>query len=150
MVKNVVDIFVGLLIVVAVVVLCNNWYQKARVPDRRDHYKLYANFTDITGLEIGSDVKISGIPVGYVSGYVLDIASYTANIAMEINNSVLIPTDTMASVSSDGLFGRKYLKLTPGSLSLHYKENETITLTQPAMNIESLISSFLFKSNADS
>lgn len=148
MLRNVIDIIVGLLIVMAVVFMCNNWYQRTRVPGVEDHYKLNALFTDMTGLEIGSDVKISGIPVGYVSGYLLDTQSYMAKVVLAIHYSVKIPVDTIAAISSDGLFGKKYLKLSPGSSADYYNENDTLEITQPAINFENLISGLVFK-NAD-
>jgi phospholipid/cholesterol/gamma-HCH transport system substrate-binding protein len=148
MVKNVVDTLVGVFIIVAAVFVCSDWFIRARSPGARDHYELRALFTDMTGLEVGSSVKISGIPVGYVSGYDLDANSYLANVVATVHNSVRVPVDSTASIASEGLFGRKYLKISPGMQKVFYKGNDVIEITEPALNMEAIISGLLFSKSA--
>ena len=148
MLKSFIDILVGLLIVVAAAIIAFNWYNQTKSPRNSDHYNVYALFTDMTGLEVGSDVKISGIPVGYVAGYTLDPNSYMAKVTVSIRNGVNVPKDSMASVSGEGFFGRKYLKISPGSQLEYYKSGDSLELTQPPVNLEDMLSGLLFKSGS--
>ena len=71
-----------------------------------------AHFNYVEGLNIGSDVKISGIPIGKVTN--LEIHNDLITVIGFIENSIAIPKDSIASIRSDGLFGKKSLLINPG------------------------------------
>ena len=50
---------------------------------------------------------------------------------------------------SDGLFGGKYLAVIPGGEDENLKDGDSIENATSAVNIESLISSFLFSKDKD-
>lgn len=107
-------------------------------------YKLLANFDRADGLGVGTDVRISGIKVGYISEQTLNPKTYLAEVAMTIDESVKIPTDSVAEVASDGLLGGKYLAIIPGADTSTLKEGQRIKYTQSSISIESLIGKFMY------
>ncbi|MCZ6510523.1 MAG: MlaD family protein, partial [Alphaproteobacteria bacterium] len=76
-----------------------------------DGIGLEARFLKIGGLEVGSDVRISGVKVGTVTDRVLDTDSFEAVILFTVSTEVQLPVDTQAVVTSEGLLGNKYLRL---------------------------------------
>jgi phospholipid/cholesterol/gamma-HCH transport system substrate-binding protein len=109
-----------------------------------DNYSLEADFQDIDGLTTGSDVKISGIKVGYVNSITLEPDTYFARVHIAVNNGVLVPRDSRVSVVSSGLIGGKYIRITPGSSDDFLKNKEKIKFTQSSLSIEDLINKFVY------
>src|SRR4051812_15087449 len=66
-------------------------------------YPVLATFTKVGGLERGSDVRISGINVGTVTGQNLKTDTFEAQVTLSIAANVPLPVDTEASIVSDGL-----------------------------------------------
>ncbi len=111
-----------------------------------DGYTVSANFSKIGGLEVGSDVRISGIKVGSVLSTSLNKNDYTADVYMSIDPSVQLPIDTVASISDVGIMGDKYVRLEPGKSSESLKENDRILQTKNYKSLEDNISEFIFLS----
>jgi phospholipid/cholesterol/gamma-HCH transport system substrate-binding protein len=106
-------------------------------------YTLTARFEKADGLSEGSDVKISGIRVGEIVEMKVDPESFLAVVKFSVPDDLKFPADTSASVSSDGLFGGKYLALIPGGSDELLSENDEIENTSGPINIESLIGKFV-------
>ncbi|MDR1334088.1 MAG: MlaD family protein, partial [Holosporaceae bacterium] len=106
-------------------------------------YTLTAKFEKADGLSEGSDVKVSGIKVGKIVNMKVDPESFLAVVKFYVPHDLKFPADTSASVSSDGLFGGKYLALTPGGSDELLDENDEIENTSGPLNIESLIGKFV-------
>ena len=58
----------------------------------------------------------------------------------------MLGDDVIASIKSSGLIGDKYVQLTPGGSDTILKPGEVITETESAVDLESLISKFVFGS----
>lgn len=114
-----------------------------------DTYTLTAKFDKADGLSEGGDVKISGIKVGKIISTEVDPSSFFAVIKFYVSKEIKLPKDTNASVASDGLFGGKYLSLTPGGEDEMLKEGEEIENTTGPINLESLIGKFVFSQDKD-
>lgn len=112
----------------------------------RDAYTITAKFTAVNGLRVGSNVEISGVPVGKVSAISLEQTLYQAEVAMQINNGVLIPADSTAAIKTSGLIGDKYVSITPGGDENGLENKGVILDTQGAIDIEELISKYVFGS----
>ncbi|MBF0158538.1 MAG: outer membrane lipid asymmetry maintenance protein MlaD [Magnetococcales bacterium] len=108
-----------------------------------DHYTLQAHFSSIAGLKNGSGVEIAGVEVGRVQQIVLDPQEYTANVTMSIRRDVGIQEDAMASIRTKGLIGDRYIKITPGGSLNLLQSGQRLVQTEPAINIEELISQFI-------
>jgi phospholipid/cholesterol/gamma-HCH transport system substrate-binding protein len=106
-------------------------------------YEVNARFTNIGGLKPGSQVFIAGVPVGRVEKIDLN-PQYAAVVRLNVKQEVHLPSDTIASIKTSGLIGDKYVALAPGADSNNLPPGGTITDTESAMDLESLISRFAF------
>jgi phospholipid/cholesterol/gamma-HCH transport system substrate-binding protein len=106
-------------------------------------YEVNARFTNIGGLKPGSQVFIAGVPVGRVEKIDLN-AQYAAVVRLDVKEGINLPSDTIASIKTSGLIGDKYVALAPGADSNNLPPGGTITDTESAMDLESLIGRFAF------
>ena len=107
-------------------------------------YEVVANFDRIDGLNVGADVRLSGIKVGTVIEQTLDTETYFAVVRMSIDPAVRLPTDSSAAIISDGLLGGKFMALTPGADEDMIEPGGEIRYTQALISIEQLIGKFVF------
>lgn len=107
-------------------------------------YSVSARFTNSGGLTPGSNVLIAGVPVGRVGVITLNPKDFSALVELKLNKTVQLPSDTIASIKTTGLIGDKYVGLAPGADSAVIAPGTTITETESAVDIESLISRFAF------
>jgi phospholipid/cholesterol/gamma-HCH transport system substrate-binding protein len=79
-------------------------------------FKLTSTFHNVSGLQVGNNVRFSGINVGTVDNIVI-INDSTVRIDMLIRNDVwkFIKSDCMVSIGSEGLIGDKLLVISQGS-----------------------------------
>jgi phospholipid/cholesterol/gamma-HCH transport system substrate-binding protein len=112
-------------------------------------YHIQARFAKVGGLQTGSDVRISGIKIGTVSGQRLDPQTYQAIIDLTIMPSVRLPVDTVASIASDGLLGGSYLKLEPGTESETLAEDTAVRKVRDYKSLEDLVSQIIFLATQD-
>jgi len=106
-------------------------------------YEVNARFTNIGGLKPGSQVFIAGVPVGRVEKIDLD-SQYAAVVHLDVKQDLHLPSDTIASIKTSGLIGDKYIALAPGADSKNLPPGGTITDTESAVDLESIISRFAF------
>jgi phospholipid/cholesterol/gamma-HCH transport system substrate-binding protein len=107
-------------------------------------YEVSADFLKIGGLVRGSDVRISGVNVGTVSGESLNHDNFQARITMSISADVDLPVDTQAAIVGDGLLGSKYVNLIPGRSHQVIKPGGTIGNTRDYQSLEDLVGEFIF------
>jgi phospholipid/cholesterol/gamma-HCH transport system substrate-binding protein len=107
-------------------------------------YKVDAAFYKIGGLAKGSDVRISGIKVGTVLNLRLDAKTYDAVVTMTIMPDVKIPVDTVASISSEGILGGKYIRLEPGVEETYLAEGESLKKTKDFRSLEDQVGEIIF------
>ena len=106
-------------------------------------YEVNARFANIGGLKPGSQVVIAGVPVGRVEKIDLN-SQYAAVVHLNVKQEVHLPSDTIASIKTSGLIGDKYIALAPGADSNNLGPGGTITDTESAVDLESIISRFAF------
>lgn len=109
-----------------------------------DGYTVKADFANIGGINVGSDIRIGGIKVGVVEDLELDPKSYNAVAVMRVKDDVKLPKDTSASVQSAGLLGDKFIALQPGGDEQNLAEGDVIHFTESSVSIEELIGKFVF------
>ena len=109
-----------------------------------NYYTVEANFTDISGLKVHAPVQMYGVKIGTVETNGLDQENGVANVHMLIDKSVELTDDAIVSVKTNGLIGDKYLKITPGGLGEPIGHGDTLFDTNPALDMEDLISKFAF------
>ena len=108
------------------------------------HYDLTAKFDNIGDLKVGAPVSMSGVEIGRVAHIDLDLKEYKAVVLLRLNAKYnQIPTDSDASIYTQGLLGGKYVGLTAGGAETYLKNHDQIDFTQSAFVLESLIGQVL-------
>lgn len=107
-------------------------------------YPLYARFNSISGLSVGSDVRLSGVKIGTVDSASIDPKTYLAVVRMTIRDGVELPTDSSVEVASESLLGGEYLSVQPGGSDTMLKPDQMITITQGAVSLQDLLGRFIF------
>ncbi|HDG98614.1 MAG TPA: outer membrane lipid asymmetry maintenance protein MlaD [Desulfobacterales bacterium] len=105
-------------------------------------YEIQAMFSNSGGLKSGASVVISGVEVGRVKS--ISLEDYQAKVVMVLPKDIKIQEDAIASIKTKGLIGEKYVEITPGASDIVLRPGERIRDTQPAVDLEQLISSFVF------
>jgi len=105
-------------------------------------YDLEAVFSNSGGLKTGASVVIAGVEVGRVKSIKLD--DYQALISIHLPSSIKIQDDSIATIKTKGLIGEKYVEITPGGSDVILKPGQKIRDTQPPIDLEQLISSYVF------
>lgn len=143
--SSVTDLIVGIFLILGFVALGWLALQLGEVPWLADSrsYILFGEFNNISGVKAGADIQISGVKVGMVKDLSLNDQSF-AVVAMQLNREVKVPVDSIASVKSQGIIGDKFIQISLGGDELVFKDGETITDTESAVDLESIISKFAF------
>jgi phospholipid/cholesterol/gamma-HCH transport system substrate-binding protein len=115
-----------------------------------DTYDVEARFSNTGGLSSGALVMLAGVSIGRVEDIRLDPGDYSAIVEMKIRSGVPLPADTMASIKTSGLIGDKYVALAPGAEEELLEPSARITMTESAVELESLISKMAFGSVQES
>lgn len=105
-------------------------------------YELVAHFANIGGLKEGSSVVIAGVDVGRVKSIRLE--DYEAEVVLVLPQEIEIQEDAIASIKTKGLIGEKFIQITPGGSDMIMKSGDRIRETEPAVDMEALISNFVF------
>ncbi|MGC0371779.1 MAG: hypothetical protein DGJ47_000479 [Rickettsiaceae bacterium] len=138
--QGIFETIVGMLVLVCAFAFFYYSYNVSGASNSSNTYTLKAEFDNIDGISNGSDVKISGIKVGTIKNVILEKDTYYAVLDLDIDKQVQIPKDSRASVSTHGIIGGRYIRITPGADDSMLQNNDKIIYTQSALNIEDLIS----------
>ncbi len=107
--------------------------------------KYIASFNDVSGISVGSDIKLAGVTVGKVLELKLDEINYTAEMVLGINRKIKIPNDSEIIITSEGLLGGNYVSISPGGSDIFLKANENFLFTQSSLSLNNLIQKFFGK-----
>jgi len=105
---------------------------------------LMAKFESVSGLTKGAQVEMAGVKIGEVHSITLDLEEQVAVVELRINNEIELTDDVIASVKTAGLIGDKYISVSPGGSDKILHEGDTISETEPAIDLEALISKYVF------
>jgi len=111
-----------------------------------DTYLIESRFANAGGIHPGCSVLLSGVTVGRVEGIRMDPSDYSAIVTLKLTKGLRLPTDSMASVKTSGLIGDKFIALSPGADESYLEPGTRITLTESAVDLESLIGKMAFGS----
>lgn len=109
-----------------------------------DSHVLYAKFSSVSGLKVGSPIEIFGIQVGNVQKTEIDPEKEMAFIQIGIKKGIKVYEDASASVKTAGLIGDKFIKVDPGGSGNVLKPGGVITETLSAVDLEDLIGRYAF------
>ena len=109
-------------------------------------FELVARVDSVSGLRVGADVEMSGVPVGRVVDIRLDPDPLRnqAVVRLRLNKDLQLSDDSMASVRTSGLIGDKYVSLSRGGSDQILSSGGAITETESAVDLGALISKYAF------
>lgn len=143
--ENVVESFVGLLVVLVAVWFVTTAYARTS-GGGGSGYLVTARFPNSTGVSVGTDVRVSGIKIGSVATQRLDPKTFQAVLQLRVANDVEFPTDSSAAITSEGILGGSYISLTPGGDTTMLKPGDEIVDTQGAQDLMGLMGQFINRS----
>ena len=142
------ELAVGLFVIAGIVCLAYLTIKLGQLEVLGDKgYEIQAVFSSSGGLKTGSSVVIAGVEVGRVKKVVLD--DYQARVTMSLPLEVKIQEEAIASIKTKGLIGEKYVEISPGGLDENLEPGGVIRDTQPPIDIEQLISKYVFGTVSD-
>lgn len=96
-------------------------------------FKLSTKFQNVSGLQVGSTIRFSGINIGTVDNIEI-INDSTVKVDMLIKKEVqkFIHSDSKAGIGSEGIIGDKLIVISQGSSKTkEVKDGQTILSTEP-------------------
>lgn len=147
--RNAIEPILGALVLVAAVAFLVFAYNKAGQRSFSG-YPLTARFSSIDGLQTGGDVRIGGVKVGQITRITIDPETYLAMVQFVVAPEIKLPVDSVASITTEGLLGGKYIGLLPGSSDEMLKPGTLITHTEASVSLESLIGQFIYSGGSSS
>ena len=109
-----------------------------------DSLVLYARFSSVSGLKVGSPIEIFGIQVGTVQKIEIDPEKEMALVKMSLKKESKVYGDATASIKTAGLIGDKFIKIDPGGSTDLLKPGGVITETSSAFDLEDVIGRYAF------
>ncbi len=107
-------------------------------------YSVFAKFTSVSGLKVGSPVEMLGMEIGRVAGFTMDQKDQVAVAELKVGNEVKIYDDAIASIKSAGLLGDKYVNIDAGGGGDLLEPGGIISETEPPVDFMELISKYAF------
>ncbi|SPF41190.1 Mammalian cell entry related domain protein [Syntrophobacter sp. SbD1] len=135
---------VGLFLIIGVFCLGYLSFSLGNLSIGNSRYELVAAFPTVSGLKNKAQVTMAGVGIGEVKS--VRLKDSHAEVTLSINKNVKLEEDSIASIKTMGIIGDKYVSITPGASESYIQNGGTIRETQPPIDIESLISKFVFGS----
>jgi phospholipid/cholesterol/gamma-HCH transport system substrate-binding protein len=140
-----VELGVGVFVLIGIICVGYLTFRLGEVEVLGDkYYFLNARFTSVTGLKGGAQVEIAGVQVGQVDKIALDPKDQVALVRLKIREGLRLSDDVIASIKTAGLLGDKFIQLSPGGSDRYLNPGDMIIETEPALDIEALISKYAF------
>ena len=140
--RSVIETFVGFIVLIGAIGF--TFFSWSIVGMQNKGNFVFAEFSDIGGLKIGDDVKISGIKIGQVSSSSLDPETYMALVELNFQENILLPDDSIARISSSSLLGGNYIELLPGASETFLKSDDIIYNTRDSVSLTDLLGKAIF------
>lgn len=107
---------VGIFVVVGTIILVGALYFiGSRQHIFSSNIELYSVFDNVSGLQVGNNVRYSGINVGTVTKIEMtEVGKITVEMKVEEKSAHFIKKNAVATISSDGLVGSMVVNIVPG------------------------------------
>lgn len=142
-----IEIGVGAFILAGILALVFLAVQVSGFNFRENHsetYKIYAHFSNASGLAERAKITIAGVVVGRVTAVSLDPVDTRAKVEMAIQKNVnYLSRDSIAAIQTAGILGEKYIAISVGGDPEVLAEGGEIVDTQSALVLEELIGKVL-------
>jgi hypothetical protein len=106
-------------------------------------YEMTASFRSADGISIGTDVRMAGVKVGAVTGIALNPDTFRADARFTVADGIVLPEDTAAVISSEGLLGGNFVELRPGGSPFNLEPGSEIVDTQGSVSLVTLLLRFV-------
>ncbi|MDO8248368.1 MAG: outer membrane lipid asymmetry maintenance protein MlaD [Rhodoferax sp.] len=145
------DVWVGLFVLIGAVAILFLALQAANLLTLsfQSSYLVDAKFDNVGGLKPKAAVRSAGVVVGRVERIAFDDKSFQARVTLAMESRYLFPKDSSLKILTSGLLGEQYLGIEPGADEKTLVAGDTISSTQSAMVLESLISQFMYSKAAE-
>ncbi len=136
---------VGIFMLLAIMCIAYLTINLGKIPFFKDNQQIiFARFNSVNGLKSGADIEISGVKIGNVGDIWLDTLDDTAMVELFINKDINISEDSIVSIKTSGIIGEKYINIRNGASLIYLEEESIIIDTQSPINLEDLISKYIF------
>ncbi|TAG47702.1 MAG: outer membrane lipid asymmetry maintenance protein MlaD [Betaproteobacteria bacterium] len=145
--KKTIDLWVGVFVALglgALFFLALKVGNLLNFKEQKNGYEVMARFDNIGNLKPRAPIKSAGVVVGRVESIKLDPQTYEAVVRLHLEKNFQFSRDTIAAIFTSGLLGEQFVGLEAGGDSQMLKDEEWIKKTQSAIQIEKLISQFMF------
>ena len=104
-------------------------------------FNLQSKFKTVSGLQVGNNVRFSGINIGTVDEIELvNDSSVIVSLVIKEDARQFIKSDAFASIGSDGLMGDKVLTISPGTYSKSTVKDNDMIKSKEAIEMDDLMS----------
>ena len=145
--KNTLELSVGIFLLIGII--CISYLALSLGQNRlftQNYMEITARFTSASGLKKGAYVEAAGVRVGKVSEIAFDSEEFVAVVHLLIDEEILITDDAIASIRTSGIIGDKFVKISSGGSDSYLEDGMEIFQTEPSINLEELISKYIFES----
>ncbi len=140
--QNVAETVIGAVVLVAAGGFLAYAAQTADIGGVGNGYSLTAAFRMADGVGSGTDVRMSGVKIGTVTGVSLDPQTFEAVTTLALETQVQIPEDSDARILSESLLGGNYVSITPGASDFMLEDGAAILNTQGSVSLLDLMIAF--------
>ena len=142
--KSSLEIVIGLAVLAVAVIFLYALIKNSSVTDTffSQNKQLIAEFSSLDGISVGSDVRLAGVKIGFVSDINLDMRNYSALATLSVREDLQIPSDSEAIIASESLLGQKYISVNVGGSDRMLLEGETFMYSQGSIDLINLLLKF--------
>ena len=139
------DVWVGLFVLIGAVAILFLALQSANLLSLsfQKTYQVTAKFDNVGGLKPKAAVRSAGVVVGRVEKMVFDDKTFQARVTLALESRYAFPKDSTLKILTSGLLGEQYLGMEPGADEKVLTAGDSISSTQSALVLESLILSLI-------
>ncbi len=121
------EVIVGAAVILAIAIGMYGYVFLREIPVRQRGFNITIIFENVTGLEKGDGVTVSGLKVGHIQQMQLERGHVAVHVWMD--GKVPFPRDSRAAIRSIGMIGEKYIDLMPGNAKESLQEGDVIVGT---------------------
>ena len=139
--KNSNKVLLGIFVSVALVSLISVIYLIGKKREMFSNtFHINGIFRDIRGLQVGSNIRFSGINVGVIDNIEI-ISDTTVKVGMSLESTVkkFIKKNARALIASDGLMGGKIISILPGTSDTLGIQNNDLVATEIPVSIDDIL-----------
>ena len=114
---------------------------EANVQGNWGSYSIRATFTNASGLKPGSVIEIAGVPVGQVTAITLN--GTRSDVTFRLRSDIQVQQDAIASIQTKGLFGDRYVLISPGASDDLIRPEGKLRETESPLDLPGLLAAYV-------